>query len=337
METTPAKRRIPWMLILSLALAALLLYLAFRGADWAAMLETLRGGQVEYFAAAGLALVFSYLLRSLRWRVLLSAERPAPATTVFWGTWVGYLGNSFLPARAGEVIRSVMLGRRLGISVSYILATAITERLFDAIVLVALLLMFLPALPAVPDWLNAAVRTIGIAGVVGALGIIAASRASHLIERLIDRLPLPERLRAPIQTMVERFLFGMRAFQSARRALAFCALTAAIWSVDVVIALLVGRGFHLELTVVQAILLLAALGLSSAAPSTPGYIGIYQFVAVSVLTPFGYTQDQALVFILAFQAVTYAMVLIFGLLGLWRLNTGSRGGVEAVPDSDHAP
>jgi hypothetical protein len=97
------------------------------------------------------------------------------------------------------------------------------------------------------------------------------------------------------------------------------------------IALLVARGFQLELTVVQAVLLLAALGLSSAAPSTPGYIGIYQFVAVTVLAPFGYTQDQALVFILAFQALSYLLVLIFGLVGLWRLNRGGAGVDEPIP------
>jgi hypothetical protein len=65
--------------------------------------------------------------------------------------------------------------------------------------------------------------------------------------------------------------------------------------------------------------LLAALGLSSALPSTPGYVGVYQFVAVSVLTPFGFTQSQALVFILAYQAVNYAVICVWGLLGLWRL------------------
>ena len=47
---------------------------------------------------------------------------------------------------------------------------------------------------------------------------------------------------------------------------------------------------------------LAALGLASAAPSTPGYVGIYQFVAVSVLAPFGFVREQALVFVEADRA-----------------------------------
>ena len=60
------------------------------------------------------------------------------------------------------------------------------------------------------------------------------------------------------------------------------------------------------------------LGLSSLAPFTPGNIGVYQFVAVAVLMPFGFLRDQALVYIFSFQAVIYVVVL-WGVTGFWRL------------------
>jgi len=44
-------------------------------------------------------------------------------------------------------------------------------------------------------------------------------------------------------------------------------------------------GVHISFRI--ALLVLTALGLSSALPSTPGYVGIFQFVAVTVLAPFG--------------------------------------------------
>jgi glycosyltransferase 2 family protein len=77
--------------------------------------------------------------------------------------------------------------------------------------------------------------------------------------------------------------------------------------------------------------LIAALGLSSAAPSTPGYVGIYQFVAVTVLAPFGFARDEALAFILATQAVNvYAVVIVWGTLGLWSLGVRSLRGAAAT-------
>ncbi len=81
-----------------------------------------------------------------------------------------------------------------------------------------------------------------------------------------------------------------------------------------------------------ALLLVTGLGLGSALPSTPGYIGIYQFVAVSVLTPFGFTKTNAIAYILLSQALQYALITFWGALGMAR----SRGGPPGVSTGKHA-
>jgi len=58
----------------------------------------------------------------------------------------------------------------------------------------------------------------------------------------------------------------------------FWLLDPAIWSVDCVSVLLVTHALGIELPFRVALLLIAAMGLGSALPSTPGYVGIYQFV-----------------------------------------------------------
>ena len=60
----------------------------------------------------------------------------------------------------------------------------------------------------------------------------------------------------------------------------------------------------------MAFLLLTGIGLGSSLPSTPGYLGVYQFVAMTVLTPFGFSRDAALAYILVAQALGYAVILI---------------------------
>jgi uncharacterized membrane protein YbhN (UPF0104 family) len=70
----------------------------------------------------------------------------------------------------------------------------------------------------------------------------------------------------------------------------------------------------------QAIVLLASLGLSSALPSTPGYVGIYQFVAVTVLEPFGIARESALTLILVSQILNIFLVSLLGGIGLWRVS-----------------
>ena len=53
-------------------------------------------------AAIGAATLF---LRACRWRVLLNAQERQRAGGIL-ATSAGYFGNNFLPARAGELVRT---------------------------------------------------------------------------------------------------------------------------------------------------------------------------------------------------------------------------------------
>lgn len=328
--TEPRRSRLSsWSWLLTLLLAAGLLLLALRGVDWNELVTTLQGGRADYLALACIVLTLSFLLRGVRWGVILSAERRIPPLTMFWATSAGYLGNTFLPARAGEIIRSVMIARRARISTSYVLATALTERMLDALALVLICMVALVVMPAIPPWLGVAAQVIGIIGIIG-LGVLAvAPRLEGFLGGLVRRLPLPEALRERLVALLEQFLLGLNAVLHPRRATLFTLLTVLIWLLDVVIAITVAQALGLVLTPPQALILLAALGLSSAAPSTPGYVGIYQFVAVTVLPLFDWSRSAALAFILAFQAVTIVVVLIWGFIGLWRLGV-TRADIAAA-------
>jgi uncharacterized membrane protein YbhN (UPF0104 family) len=83
--------------------------------------------------------------------------------------------------------------------------------------------------------------------------------------------------------------------------------------------LITGRALGLPITFRIALLFLSALGLGSALPSTPGYLGIFQFVAVTVLGPFGIARDAALAYVIVVQAGSSVLVIIFGALGMIRL------------------
>jgi uncharacterized membrane protein YbhN (UPF0104 family) len=87
---------------------------------------------------------------------------------------------------------------------------------------------------------------------------------------------------------------------------------------------LLALAFHQSLPVIEALILLAGLGLSSMLPSTPGALGIYQFVGVNILTPLGFQREAALAYILIAQATNYLVVICWGILGLWRLNLRSK-------------
>jgi uncharacterized protein (TIRG00374 family) len=319
-SSTPTKKKQSrWYLVFTLALAALFLYLALRDISWQEVLDTFRQTRLEFVALAFLISTLALFARGFRWGVLVSAEKPISLMTAFFADAAGYLGNTVLPARAGEVLRSALLGRRTGISVSYVFATAIAERVIDVLVLVLIGLVTLPVLGTLPDWLPSAMRAMAVLGLVAVAVLVLAPRFESFFQAILQRLPMPERWREPLKGFVNQFLRGAQAFMDLKRAGAFLALTAVIWLLDGVGTIMMGRALGLSYNLAQAELFLVALGLSSAIPSTPGYVGVYQFVAVSILPAFGFTRSQSLTYILAAQANNILMILIWGLVGLWRL------------------
>lgn len=307
-----------WSWAVSLLLATILLGIALRGVDWPRIGKTIAGAQWRFLAAATGVTCISYFMRALRWRILLNAEASLPVAPVFWANMAGYAGNTFLPARAGELIRTLLIRGRSSLSTPYVLTTALSERLMDALALVLCSALLLLGIHSKPAWLESVSRTMAFAAAVGTLAVFVLPHFDDCLDRAIGRAPLPQALRTRLQKASSQVLLGLRAFHHFGRVAGFVLLTAGIWFLDALSTILGANGLGLHFSFSIAMLLIAGMGLGSSLPSTPGYVGIYQFVAVSVLTPFGVPKDAALAYIFVAQALGAAVTLVLGLPGLYQ-------------------
>jgi uncharacterized protein (TIRG00374 family) len=316
-ETT-GRRPGKWSLILSIALAAVLLYFALRGVDWSRVGQMIASADWKLLLVSASITCFSFFVRALRWRILLNATATLSVGEVYWANMAGYFGTQYLPARAGELIRTVLISNRSVLSKTYVFTTALSERLMDVIALVLGSSLVLLGVNPKPSWMQDLSKTMAIVAGAGAIAIMAIPHTGGLLERLIDRMPLPERIRKIAQVLAEQILSGMRAFHDWGRFAAFVILTVVIWAADSLATMACAESVGVHISFRVALLVLTALGLSSALPSTPGYVGIFQFVAVTVLAPFGIDRNAALTYILLLQAQAYILVLPLGLPGLLR-------------------
>jgi uncharacterized protein (TIRG00374 family) len=301
---------------IALLITAVLLYISVRGIDWRQVWRTVSGAKLPYLAMC-LALASGTLfLRALRWRILLTAEGPVGMRAVFSATAAGYFGNNFLPARAGELVRTFMVSSRTGLNNAYVLATAISERVADAVALVAISSLVLLTLPQPPGWLANAARPVAILGLAAVLVIVVLPRLESVLQRILDRVPVPATVRTKLKDILENALRGMRTFHDLKRLLAFAAVTVVIWCTDGFMTVLTGWALGLPITLPIAFLLIGGMGLGSAMPSAPGYIGVYQFVGVTVLTPFGIDRADAVAFVLVGEVLQYLVVGMWGTLGI---------------------
>lgn len=312
-----SRRAASWAI--SLAVAAALLYWSLRGIDWARVWAMLTAARWRFVLAACAITAGSYVLRAVRWRILLNAEGSFRVAPVFWANMAGYLANNLLPARGGELVRTVLISRQSSLSNAFVLTTALSERMMDVIAVLVWALAALAGLENKPQWMTAAAR--GLAGI--AVGVLLATallpRFAEPIERLLKWLPLPRGARDFALHSTGQALLGLRAFHDARRAAGFALLSAVVWGCDACAMMMLGQALGVPVSFRIGVLLLTGLALGGSLPSTPGYVGIYQFVAVTVLPPFGVTRDAALAYILLVQATAYAISIAFGLPGLLQL------------------
>jgi uncharacterized protein (TIRG00374 family) len=317
MATEKKSTALSWLLTLSIAAAAL--YYSLRGVEWRQVGETFRHADAVYLPLVFLMISLSIFVRSFRWGVLLGAEEKLPIGMVFWASAVGYLGNAVLPARAGELLRTQIVSARSRLSRSYVFATALTCLAMDVIVVVVLSAIVITTLPETPEWLKKGSGTMAIFGLAGMAILVILPHCEPLVTRILGKIPGPEKLRLRLIGIGEQFLLGLRAFHHVSRFGIFAGISFGVWLMDAVGAMMIGWALHLSLPFAVALLLLAGLALASAAPSTPGYVGVYQIVAVGILPAFGISKSDAIAYILVLQAISYVVYLVLGLTGLWQL------------------
>jgi len=287
--------------------------------DWQSFILTFSNADYGYLPLIFLWGSFSYWVRALRWRLLLTAEKQISLPNVFWANMAGYLGNNILPARAGEFIRAAYLSKQNDVSISFVFATGLVERLVDVIALIILGSISLSMTRLLFGTLQLALQTMSIISILGLLAMIVLPRFDTRLSKVIAALPwLDLSTRSKLTGFLNQFLRGLGALHQIQRIAGFILLTALIWTIDALGTVFLSRTLHLSISLAQAFVLLAGLGLSSAIPSTPGYVGIYQFVAVVILEPLGIPRSDALALILFFQVINLLVLLAWGMIAFFK-------------------
>ncbi len=127
------------------SLALVLLYFAFKGINFKALLNDLKGANYWWIALSFVFSMISFFSRARRWTLIIEPLNYKPS---FWNTFysmmIGYLANFAFP-RIGEVTRCVTLGKKEKIPVDALFGTVIVERVFDLFMLIVLMIGLLLA------------------------------------------------------------------------------------------------------------------------------------------------------------------------------------------------
>ncbi len=239
---------------------------------------------------------------------------------------IGYLANTVLPARAGDLVRVYVLGNEGSISRSRILASVFIERVLDlaAIVLVLSLAMIVSPLP---DWLRQGATAMAAATVLGLLCLLLIGLRG---QRLVSFLLRPFALRFPkvvkrIEIWTGQFALSVHRFRHPPVGLVFISTTAVIWCLEIALVLTVAHAFGLRLVVLDGAVLMLFSLFSSLIPALPGQIGTFELAMFAGLEFLGHEGPAGLPFALTLHFVVLAGTSLLGVMCL------VRGGLPLLP------
>ncbi len=142
------------------------LYLAFRGVSWNDLKNGIGQMRPFYLLPAGLFVLMCQIVRTLRFRVIISPFSDLPIKCLWDVTNIWVAANVIMPARLGELARPYLLQSR-GVSFSSTFGAVIVERFFDFFGLLFLLGVVLwnsPQLPRIYTVFGGALLSLLIVG-----------------------------------------------------------------------------------------------------------------------------------------------------------------------------
>jgi glycosyltransferase 2 family protein len=297
-------------LAVGVPVSLVLLYVATRGVAWEEVRSALRGARPGTLAAAVLALAGVYVVQGARWRWI--ARRQARASTAaFVGLVVAGVGvNNVLPGRVGDLLRAHWLSRRTGTPRSRTLATVVVDRACDVFVLLAFLIATFSFTPR-RTWIDRVYVASLVVTAVLAAGLVATRLYVAHRERDGRTLPLSIRLSWPGRQL-SGLIRGTAAVVGPGDLAVAVALSVAAWVLWAAGLWLVADALGIDLALWQAAFMTGLVNLGTAVPSSPGFVGTYQWLCVSGLGLFDVGASQAFAFSLVLQAAWFVPTTAVG-------------------------
>jgi uncharacterized protein (TIRG00374 family) len=308
-------------MVVGIAVSAVLLWFALDGVDFSAMQASLTHANFYYVLPVVLLFASHFLLKAMRWAVLLTPISPAPWQHLFTPMMLGYFANNLLPARLGEVIRIVFGARRLGVGKGQILATLLLERIFDFIAVLGFGALAITFSDADSDWLRQSAWVVtAIVGTVLVVALFIVWRTRQFLR--LANYPiglLPAKRRAYVQEKLQELALALSSLRSARLVARLLVNSMLQWALvsGAIYCSLVAVG--IDVSIQAAFAVLAATVIAVSLPSAPGFFGSVQFAFAIALQPFGVDQSQAFAASIYYHLINFLGLIVVGVFLLNRI------------------
>ncbi len=318
-EQSPQKELSPrsgWLKhVIALLFGVGLMWLAFRGCNFAEIWNYAKGVNPFYLFLIFLSGIASHLLRAWRWVFLLKPLVPENHKVSFWNSFCsvvyGYAVNAVIP-KGGEIVRMVSMSKMEKLPWAGVLPTLLIDRLLDVL---SLAIMTGLTLTILPDSIKTAmpwITQVGVPMLAGALiALIFLPKLSPIMRWFLNlafvQKLLPASIKHKIDELMIQFEKGSSGVANPVMYPIITLITVLMWALYWANFYLMVYGFGLQnlVKLVDTVIVFTIGSVSNFIP-TPGSVGgFHVFVKESLMLTSNVNPDQAMAFATVLHLMCY--------------------------------
>ncbi|HNW81627.1 MAG TPA: lysylphosphatidylglycerol synthase transmembrane domain-containing protein [bacterium] len=259
----------------------------------------------------------SFIVRGLRWKILLKHFKDFELRELTMLTISGYAVNNIFPVRIGEFTRAWITGNRNGVSRTSVLASIFVERIFDGLTIALILSITLFFYPFPGNVKTLAYMASAMFALLFLFVLLGTFSDKPLKTLLFFRKKLPK-FTAFFFDVAEKFLKGASSLDSPKQIFSVTLLSMLVWAIELSVYILISFAFGINIPVPGYLFMLCAANLGMLAAPTPGGLGVFQAAIVYALKSFSILYEKRMAVAIVLHMSHIIPVTIIGLVWLYK-------------------
>lgn len=279
-----------------IALAAVFTLLLLRQLDLSQVNDAFRNATVRWVAAALAAFFLGYLCRIARWHAMLSSSVPGLRLHACAGPFLAsFAANNVLPFRAGDVMRVFAFNRALGTTSGVVAATLFVERLLDLLLVVVLFAAALRVFDVGPSVVSGLGSAALFAGAIVLLLVLLLPRMFAPTARWAGRLAsrVAPRAGTRVSDEIAKGLVTLEQLAKGHVMLKLLGWSALAWTFEGCVFWFAALALPAVTEAQAAWLALPVATFATLIPSTPGYVGTFDYFTAWAMIQLGNAPSPA--------------------------------------------
>jgi len=301
-------RRVVYV-FLTFIISLYFLKIAFKKINFHLLYKYTHNISISFALLAISFLLVGYLIRIHRWQLMLNTQNPKIGwTTICFPYFISFSLNNLIPLRAGDIYRIYSL-KRYGKTLQLVTSTLITERLLDIIIIFLFFCFFVFKFNLLHEALTS--KILMFFSLAISMAIILIILGIKLKDKKIKIVAIQK-----IKKLLESIFLEVSKILRPNKTGLLMTLSFFAWSFECLSYYFAALSIKFLAFPTSAFFAFPVGTLSTLIPSSPGYLGTFDFFVIKSMELLGNTYESSSLYSILIHTILWFPITIIGLIFL---------------------